>query len=58
MKKSLHAIKVRVVVDIELTRGTTMVEAAEVAESLPAVLLQNAEVEDAELTIIERRKRV
>jgi hypothetical protein len=48
------SIKVRFVVEVELERGSTFVEAAEVSESIAAVLIQNREVRHAELVAIER----
>ena len=48
------AIRVRFIVEVELERGSQMTDAAEVSESVAAVLLQNREVKHAELVAIER----
>jgi hypothetical protein len=47
-------IRVRFIVEVELETGSTFVEAAEVSESIAAVLIQNREVKHAELVAIER----
>ena len=48
------AIKVRFTVEVELSTGTQMTDACEIAEHVTAKLIQNREVADAQLVTIER----
>ena len=48
------AIRVRVVVEIELAKGSQLLDAVEVSESITATLIQNIEVKEAVLRSVER----
>ena len=51
------AIKVRVVVEMEIAKGSQLLDAVEVSESIAATLLQNIEVKEAVLRSVERIDR-
>jgi hypothetical protein len=50
----MKPIKVRIVVEVTIAKGATMLDVCELAEGLPATLTQNAEIKRAELVAIER----